>query len=251
MMNKKPRILSLDYETSPATGRFFGSIWETNIIEIVEYEKILCVAWKWNDEDKVHVIGQDDFKGYKKGVLDDKALCEFFAPLIAQADIVSCHNGDRFDIPVFNTRLLSHRMKPIPPFKSFDTKKMAKSKFHLPSNKMDDIADFCGLSRKLSTHKGLWEGCRSGDEDSWKYMKKYCKHDVSLQDEILHIIIPYTHQAINYNTIVGVTRNCPNPTCGSSKLHKRGFDTTGKQRYQCQTCFTWSASALKEGSLIK
>ena len=31
LKNKKPNILSLDYETSPAKGYFFGSIWETNI----------------------------------------------------------------------------------------------------------------------------------------------------------------------------------------------------------------------------
>lgn len=122
MINKKPNILSLDYETSPSKGYFFGSIWETNIIEKIEDEQILCVGYKWNDE-KVKVVGQDDFKGYKKGVLNDKELVKFFANILEQADIVSCHNGDQFDIKVFNTRLLFHGMKPIPIKKSFDTKK--------------------------------------------------------------------------------------------------------------------------------
>lgn len=250
----EPRILSLDYETSPAKGYFFGNIYETNIIEIIEYEQILCVAWKWSDEKKVHVIGQDDFKGYKKGVLNDKELVEFFAPLIEEADMVSAHNGDRFDIPVFNTRLLAHGLKPIAPTKSIDTKKIAKNKFHLPSNKLDYIADFLGIPRKLSTHKSLWFGCEKGIESDWRYMKKYCKNDVLVQELVMKRILPFSKQNHNFNVITGMERNCPNPLCGSTRLHKRGFEntaTTRFQRYQCQDCGTWSRSPLKEGSLIR
>jgi len=57
----KLKILILDFETSPAKGYFFGHIWETNIIEVIEYEQVLSVAWKWYGEKSVHVMGQDDF----------------------------------------------------------------------------------------------------------------------------------------------------------------------------------------------
>ena len=88
MINKKPKILAFDFETSPAKGYFFGGIWDTNIIEIIEYEQILCVAWMEHGSDKLHVKGQDDFKGYKKGVLNDKELVIFFRDIISKYDIL-------------------------------------------------------------------------------------------------------------------------------------------------------------------
>lgn len=247
-MKQKVKIVSLDFETSPAKGYFFGGIWETNIIEIIEYEQILCVAYMIEGDSKVYVKGQDDFKGYKKGVLNDRELVEWFRPIVESADLLSAHNGDRFDLPVFNTRLLAHGFKPIPPIKSLDTKKIAKNKFHLPSNKMDDIADFLKIGRKLSTHKKLWLDCEKGIASSWKYMKEYCKNDVALQHAILLRILPFTKQANNYNTITGESMKCTNPTCGSSRLQKRGFNYTKTnyyQRAQCQDCGTWSQFSVK------
>lgn len=251
-MKNKPVIIALDFETSPAKGYFFGGIWETNIIEVIEYEQILCVAWMEHGSSVVHVKGQDDFKGYKKGVLNDKELVTFFRPIIESADIVSAHNGDRFDLTVFNTRLLAHGMKPVPPTKSLDTKKIAKNKFHLPSNKLDDIADFLKIGRKLSTHKSLWLGCEKGDRKSWKYMKKYCGLDVKLQDKVLGYILPFVKQVNNFNTITGNLMKCPSVICGSDNIIKRGFQfssTVKYQRWQCMDCGLWSRTPFKGGKI--
>lgn len=236
-MNKQLKILEIDYESSPAKGYFFGGIWETNIIEVIEYEQILSIAWKWHGENKIHVVGQDDFKRYKPGVLNDKDLISFFVPIIEQADIVVGHNSDNFDNRVLNTRLLAHGFKPIPPFKSFDTKKIAKSKFHLPSNKLDDIADFLGIERKLAhTGKNMWLGCEQGNEKDWKMMKDYNKRDILILDKVLDKIIPFM-KFTNEFTENGI--KCPNPTCGSTHMtkSKRRMCATGfKQQYQCQKC---------------
>lgn len=238
MQKNKPRVLSFDLETSPAKGYFFGSIWETNIIEVIEHEQILCVGYKWDDE-PVKVVGQDDFKSYKKGVLDDKELMMFLAPLIDRADIVSAHNGDQFDIKVFNTRLLAHGLPPVPVAKTFDTKKQAKSVFHFSSNKLDDIADFLGIGRKLSTHKSLWFGCEKGDPKSWSYMKKYCKLDVALQYEVLKRILPFTKQTSDFVSVNKEGITCPSPLCLSKHMTKsklRQVKGGVKQQYQCQDC---------------
>jgi len=237
-------VLSIDYETSPSKGYFFGSIWETDIVEKIEDEQILCVGYKWGDG-PVKVIGQDDFKGYKKGVLNDRELVKFFAPILAKADIVSAHNGDSFDIKVFNTRLLAHGMAPVPIAKTFDTKKQAKSVFHFSSNRLDDIAAFLGIGRKLSTHKSLWFGCEKGDPKAWKYMKKYCGLDVILQYEVLKRILPFTKQSTDFikENKDGVT--CPSPLCLSKHMikSKRRIVKGGyKQQYQCQKCGSYHTS---------
>ncbi len=252
MINKKPKILELDFETSPAKGYFFGNIYETSILEIIEYSQILCVAWKWHGENKVNVIGQNDFKSYKKGILNDKELVAYFAKLIEEADAVSAHNGDKFDIPTFNTRLLAHGFKPVPITRTIDTKKIARKAFNLPSNKLDYIADFLGIQRKLSTDKKLWLDCEKGVEKAWSYMKKYCANDVILQSEVMVRILPFVKQSINFNTVMGTTYQCPNITCGGFNTQKRGYaisSTNKYQRWQCQDCGTWSQSPLKDGKL--
>jgi len=235
---KEPRILSLDYETSPQKGYFFGSIWETDIIKVIEHTSILCVGYRW-DDGPIKVIGQDDFKGYKKGVLDDEALVKFFAPILKQADVVSAHNGDNFDIKVFNTRLLAHGVDPVPVSKTFDTKKIARANFNLPSNKLDDIAGFLGIGQKLSTYKQLWFDCEAGEQKAWKYMKKYCGMDVSLQYEVLKRVLPFAKQTGDFVYVNPDGITCPNPLCLSAhmtrsknRIVKGGY----KVQYQCQEC---------------
>lgn len=247
----KPRILLLDFETSPAKGYFFGPIWETNIIEVIEYEQILSVAWKWHGEQKVKVIGQDDFNGYKKGKLNDKELVTFFADIFEKADIVVAHNGDKFDLTVFNTRLLAHGLNPIQPSKSFDTKKISKSKFHLPSNKLDDIADFLKIEGKFShSGKSMWFGCEAGNEEDWKLMKKYNKQDVEVLSQVFDKIIPFVKFTNQFTRDI----TCPNPACQSNHLtkHSKVMVKGGwKQRYRCQDCGSLYTDPQKNLTFIK
>jgi DNA polymerase elongation subunit (family B) len=236
----RAKILILDFETSPAKGYFFGSIWETNIIEVIEYEQIISVAWKWYGERRVNVVCQNDFKGYRAGILNDKNLIEFFIPIIDSADIVIAHNGDNFDLTVFNTRLLANGFKPVSPNKSFDTKKLAKNKFHFPSNKLDDISDFLGIGRKIPhTGKNLWLGCEAGNKKEWKLMKKYNKQDVILLNKVTEKLIPFMKQINDFVELSESGISCPNPLCHSFNLskHKKRFVMGGyKQQYQCKDC---------------
>jgi len=232
----KQKILCLDIETSPSKGYFFGSIWETNIIEVIEHEQILTIAWKWYGDKSVKVRGQNDFKSYKPGVLNDKQLMEFFAPLLDSADIVVAHNGDRFDLTVLNSRLLAHGMKPVHYSKTFDTKKIAKNKFHLPSNKLDDIADFLNIERKIShSGKSMWFGCEKGNKKDWDNMKRYNKRDVVILEKIMTRILPFVKLTNQFHS----DKICSNPTCNGTHLtkHSKRMLLKGwKQRYQCQDC---------------
>ncbi len=244
MVKNNLKILELDYETSPARGRFFGSIWETNIVHIDEFEQVLTVSWKWHGEKKLNVLGQDDFDGYKPGKLNDKALCQFFSTILSQADYVVAHNGDSFDMKVFNTRLLFHRLPQVPELKTFDTKKLSKGKFHFPSNKLDHIAQFLGIEGKIH-HKGidLWLGCEAGNPEVWRDMKKYNKQDIVVLDDVFSIIMPYVKLPAQFNVVSVATDPCPNPLCGSMNLKKRGTERVAgglKQRYQCGDCGKWS-----------
>jgi DNA polymerase elongation subunit (family B) len=243
-MKKNTKILIFDFETSPAKGYFFGGIWETNIIEIIEYEQILSVAWKWYSESKSYVIGQDDFEKYKPGKLNDKDIVEYFYKIISMADVVVAHNGDRFDLTVFNARLLFYGLDPIPPSKSIDTKKISKNKFHLPSNKLDDIADFLNIGRKTPhTGKNMWLECEAGNKKAWALMKKYNKNDIILLESVLKMMLPFTKHNSDFVSIWENREiNCPNPTCLSKHMIKHGTRQTRtgkKQTYKCFDCGSW------------
>ena len=203
------------------------------------------MGWKWSDEKHAHVMGQDDFKGYKKGVLNDKALIEFFIPILQQADLVTGHNSDQFDIKVFNTRLLYHGFPKVPIHKSFDTKKISKGNFHLPSNKLDDIAHFLGIKGKLShTGKDMWLGCESGKDRDWRLMKRYCKQDVYVEDEVAKKLVPFMRPSNDF--LNGA--DCANPLCASSNTKKaklRKVKNGFRRQYQCNDCgLYWSDPTL-------
>jgi len=245
-MDKKLKILYLDYETCTLIGQFYGTIWETNIVKIMRHQQIISGSYSWHGSSKVYSLGQDDFKGYKKGSFNDKEIVKFFSNLCLEADYIVAHNGDAFDIKVLNTRLLFHRLPAIPTPKTFDTKKLAKSGFYLPSNKLDHIADFLGVKRKISIRlPEVSDRCELGDKSAWKELKKYGKVDTVIEKLVFSEILPYVKLPAVFNKLKKDTVKCPNPICGSSNLQKRGVSISSggvaKQRYQCQDCGRWSS----------
>jgi hypothetical protein len=72
----KTKILLFDEETAPSLGHFFDLWKEGNIVWTVKDWYMLSFAYKWLGESKVHSFGLPDFKGYKPGSEDDKALVQ-------------------------------------------------------------------------------------------------------------------------------------------------------------------------------
>lgn len=238
-------VLLFDIETAPAKGYFFGSLWETNIIEEIEPSYLISVAAKWLNEPKVEVKALPDFSGYKKDKKSDEKLAEWLAEYLDKADYVVAHNGDRFDITTTNTRLVYHQIPPPSPSKTIDTLKIARSRFKFPSNKLDDLANYLGVGRKLAhTGKKLWLGCiRDDDPKAWKLMREYNAQDVHLLERVYLRLRPFTTSAQHANVNLANRRLHACPKCGSTNLSKRGFAytrTSELQKYQCMNCFAWS-----------
>lgn len=247
----EPVGITLDYETSPMLGWFFGPLWETGIIKLVKPFQILSVGWMEHGSEKVYVLGQNHFPSYKKGELDDYEICVFFSHVLNKYDYIVAQNGDQFDIKVFNTRLSFWGLPPISTEKSFDTKKIAKTKLRLPSNKLNDIAEFFGFGQKIQTDKELWFGCMAGDEAAWKKMNEYCKHDVFLTDQIFSRLLPFTTQLNTYMRMNHTDINCSNVDCLSENLvpsKKRKVVNGWRWQYQCLDCgkYTTDTKLIKE-----
>jgi RNase_H superfamily len=238
------KILFIDIETAPSLGWVWQK-WEANVIDFKSDWYLLSFAYKWSDDKKVTVLGLDDAPKYKKGSEDDKWLSKKLWDLLDEADIVIGHNSDQFDLPKINTRFLTHGLNPPAPYKTVDTLKIARKIFKFDSNKLDDLARYLKIGRKLpTTGFHTWRGCMTGDPQAWKLMKQYNAHDVELLESLYSLIRMWhpTHPNVNMGE-----EACP--TCSSKNVQRRGFSYTllrKKQRFQCLNCRRWYEGSAKK-----
>jgi hypothetical protein len=243
--NKK--ILLFDLETAPNIGAYFELYREGNIVWNEEHWYILSVAYKWLGEKETYVIGLPDFKGYRKDKSNDGKLVQELWKLFNTAEVIIAHNGDQFDIKKTNARFLYHHLEPPAPYKTIDTKKLAKRDFKFDSNKLDDLADYLGIGRKLRTEKGLWKDCMEGDLKAWEFMKEYNKQDVILLEKVYYKLRAWSKTGPNLNLILGGIENCPR--CHSLHIQKAGMDYTAVGTYQSYRCL--NCGSRPRGERIK
>jgi len=235
------KILLIDIETAPNLGYVWGK-WEQNVIEFKDDWYILCFVAKWLDKRGIITSKLTDFSTFKKDPKNDRGVVEAMWKLFNEADIIIAHNGDAFDIKKANARFIAHNMTPPEPYKTIDTKKVAKRYFKFDSNKLDELGRYLGLGRKLQTGGfKLWLDCMAGKRSAWATMIKYNKQDVFLLEDIYNKLKPWIVNHPNVNVFDETKNMCPK--CGSNKIQKRGWSIAGgvsrTRRYQCQACGGW------------
>ena len=229
------KILLIDIETAPNLAFVWG-LWQQNvgISQIQAAGYTMCFAARW--------YGQKDiiFDSVKKS--GAKRMLKHVHKLLSEADVVITYNGDKFDLPTLNKEFIQLEMLPPAPYKSLDLYKTAKTKFRFASNKLDYLGKALNIGQKVK-HAGmdLWIQCMAGQEDAWKDMERYNRHDVVLLQLVYERMRPWLNHP-NHGTYdePGIPV-CPN--CGSGHLQRRGFARTIVQkypRYQCCDCGAWS-----------
>lgn len=230
------KTLILDIETSPNivyVWQLFGQ--NVGINQIEEPGQTICFAAKWYGEKKVHFRSV-----HHHGEMEMVAKAH---ELMEQADAIIHYNGTKFDIPKLNTEFLKHGITPPAPSNQVDLYRTVKRNFSLTSNKLDFVARHLGIEGKLP-NKGmdLWTGCRHGDKKSWKEMKEYNIQDVLLLEPVYDRLLPWIQDHPNM-ALYSDSTDAMCPSCGSTKLQKRGTQkarTMEYQRYQCTDCGGWS-----------
>ena len=204
-MTKQNKTLLFDLETAPLLSYTWG-IWEQNVVEVKRDWYILSVAWKWLGESKVHVMSLPQFKNWNKDKEDDSALIKELWKLFDEAEVIVAHNGNSFDIKKSNARFIINELKPPSPYKTIDTKLVAKRYFKFDSNKLNELGKYLKLGKKLETGGfELWKGCMAGDMKAWKKMCAYNKQDVAIIKKVYNKLHPWT---TNHPSDTGA--GCPN-----------------------------------------
>lgn len=235
-----PRILFLDIENTPVLGFTWG-IFEQTVIDVLEDWYMLSFAYRWEGERRVTVRSLPDYPGFKKNPKCDRALVKELHQLISSCDILIAHNAP-FDVKKSTARMLYHKLKPPPPFRTIDTLAILRKHFKLTSNKLDSACGALGLGRKIPhTGKHLWLGCMRGDRKSFAKMRRYNAHDVALLSALFAYIKPWATNIPNLNLYTG-GHGCP--SCQSNNIVKSGKSyarSVIRQRYHCKDCGSWHA----------
>lgn len=169
-------------------------------------------------------------------------MIEHVHSLMSEADALCHYNGNKFDLPILNQEFLFHELPPPDPSESIDLLKTARSRFRLPSNKLDYVAKRLGVGGKVK-HRGmeLWRDCMDGDDAAWRVMERYNKQDVRLLEKVYNALTPWIVHHPNLSLYKDDNRPaCTN--CGSNNVRREGFRHTKTHtypRYQCRKCFTW------------
>lgn len=188
-LNKKkvkvegPRIAFIDLETSAALAYCFGRhkvfLQQDNIKE--EGGKVLCAGYRWLEDDKAKVLY--NYSEVKQQ--EDYLVCQQMHDIYSNSDVVVGHNILGFDHKMLEVRCLANGLPPLPAVKLIDTLQIAKQKFRFPSNKLDSLAAYLGIGRKVS-HAGIdmWIKVQEGDQAALDSMVEYCEQDVDLLYEV-------------------------------------------------------------------
>jgi len=238
------RRLYYDLEVSPNIGLFWEAGYKKNIghDNIIKERAIICICYKWEDEKEVHSLQWDSKQS-------DKKMLEQFIKIANQSHELIGHNGDRFDLAWIRTRCLFHKIDMFPNYITIDTLKVSRSKFRFNSNKLDYIAKFLGVGKKIKTDFGLWKDILlNKDKVAMSKMIKYCKMDVIVLEKVYDQLRNHIPIKSHFGVIFGQDRgSCPE--CGSDELaiaNKRAT-ATGiiKIQYICKTCHKYHTKTDK------
>lgn len=247
-MNKlrtQRRRLFFDIETSPNIGLFFEAGYKKNIgyDSIIKERAIICICYKWEDDKQVQHLHWDKNQS-------DKKMLEAFIKVANESDEIVGHNGDRFDLAWIRTRCLFHGIEIFPTYTTIDTLKISRAKFKFNSNKLDYIASFLGMGKKIKTEFSMWKKIvLENDKVSLEKMIKYCKMDVVLLEKVFkklaNHIPPKTHYGLIFNSD---RQDCPE--CGSDHIvvskHRISSVGTKKIQFLCRTCGKYHTKTARQ-----
>jgi len=193
------KVLIYDIETSYNIVKSWRVGYNLNINpqDILHERKIICISYKWSNENQIYNLSWDKNQC-------DKFMIEQFIEVLNEADIIVSHNGDKFDLPWIKTRAIYHNLPMLVNYKQFDTLKVAKRKFNFNSNRLDYISEFLGFGNKIKTEMSLWDDIVLRKcPIAMKKMIEYCDMDVELLSKIYDKLVywenPMTHVGVDNN----------------------------------------------------
>jgi DNA polymerase elongation subunit (family B) len=227
-----PKILTIDIETRPASGYFFGGLYDINmgLVQLIDPGGTTCWAAKWYGDKRVHFMSD-----YHDGHAD---MVRGAWEMMNEADIIIHFNGKAFDVKHLHREFILAGLGPPKPHRDIDLLTVVRSRAKFISNKLDNVATELGVGSKVK-HPGfeLWRRCIDNDPKAWALMKRYNIGDVRLTERVYIALRPWIKNHPHMGLYTGKSSCCPN--CGSDKMVADGTITTPVSEYNaliCQDC---------------
>jgi DNA polymerase elongation subunit (family B) len=227
---KLPRILLLDIETTPLEAFVWQmQVWKARVNDEAVISRWFMLTWsaKWLFSSEIMSM---KLKGEEVKNEDDSRIILGLWKVLNEADIIIAHNGDSFDVPNINTRLIVNGLPPTKPYQTIDTLRIAQKQFGFSHNSLNALARVFGFNEKIETDFDLWRRCKNGDDDALKEMELYNRHDVEVLEEVYLKIRPWVKGHPN----LGLYMELDQPVCthcGSIKIKEDGgyyYTSVGK-----------------------
>lgn len=199
---------------------------------IIEPSKIICIAYKWQYEDKVHTL---DWR------MGEKEMLKEFIKVMGQASEIVGHNSDRFDIKELRTRCIYHGVLMFPNYRTLDTLKKSRQYFNFESNRLNYIGEYLNTGKKLD-HEGidLWvKVVEHKDEEALEHMINYCKQDVVLLEDTFFVLSPFINHNNNFAVLTGHEKwDCPECASEDVEMFRTYSTPMGviRREMKCNTC---------------
>lgn len=240
--------LFADIETSPNIGLFWRSGYKQNISydNIIHERGIICIGYKWENAKRPECLTWDENQ-------DDREMLEKFTNILAEADEVVFHNGDRFDLPWIRSRALMHEIPAWPEPKSLDTLQWARRRFYFNSNRLDYLGEILTGTGKLKTEYGMWKDILLNKcPSAMAKMVRYCKRDVVKLQEVYERLAAYSPAKTHASVLNGGEKWMSPHVAGSTDVqHNKTYVTaagTPKHYMRCNVSnrtYTISDTAYK------
>lgn len=236
------KIIVFDIETSPV----IANTWDLypkylSHDNILQDWFIICAAWKEVGKDRVHTVAIN-----KLG--DDYEVVKTLRDALSSADIIVGHYIDKFDIKKLNTRLIYHKLPPLPRIPTVDTKKEASKIGAFTSNKLDYLSKFLLGVGKIHVEYGLWLDVMKGSKKALKKMVDYNKVDVIRNEDVYLRLRPFMKNHPHKGVLDGQHKLCSCKACGSTNIKRNGIRITAsgikRQEFQCKGCGAYTSVPL-------
>lgn len=238
-LKNEVKILVLDIETTPLEAYVWSTqVWKARISDDLIISQWFMLTWaaKWLGEDTVMSMR---LTGEEALAEDDGRITKGLWELLNQADIVIAHNGDSFDVPNINTRLIVNGLPPTKVYRTIDTLKVARKQFGFTHNSLNALGKLFNLGVKIGTNFDLWRRAKNGKDEALEEMEIYNQGDVTLLEAVYLKLRPYIKGHPNLG-IYSMMEDNQCGHCGSTNLAEDGsylYTNTGKYvTFRCNSC---------------
>lgn len=139
---------------------------------------LCCVVKPWGREPKVFRI--DESPEYESNRSDDRWLARQIKAEIERYTVAIAYNGQRFDAPFLNTRLMLGRSKPlVPTVKHLDPLYASRFRLKMHSNRLETLVETFKIRHKKTPLDGnLWIKAAVGVKSAMDAVVEHCVKDV-------------------------------------------------------------------------